>query len=159
MVMPQVGETAPDFEAITETGETVKLSDYHGKRVVLYFYPKADTPGCTTQACTFRDNYQRFCDVDVVVLGASPDTLDEQMAFKQKYDLPFTLLADADHTVADLYGIWGDHKLDFNGTPFEYTGVRRSTFIIDSDGKITYAQFGVDPANNTGEILDVIETD
>ena len=158
MPMPQVGDSAPDFEVKTEAGETIKLSDFRGKRVVLYFYPKADTPGCTTQACTFRDNYQQFRTRDVVVLGASPDTESDQLAFKEKYDLPFTLLADADHTVSDLYGIWGDHSVEFNGKAFEYTGVRRSTFIIDENGTITYSKFGVDPANNTAEILDVLES-
>jgi thioredoxin-dependent peroxiredoxin len=157
MEFPQVGETAPDFTAQTDTGETLKLSDLRGKRVVLYFYPKADTPGCTRQACTIRDNYQRFRDVDVVVLGASPDTVEEQAAFKAKYDLPFTLLADADHELADAYGVWGTHTSNFKGVEYTTTGVRRSTVIIEPDGTVSYAQFGVDATKNPGELLDILE--
>lgn len=157
MAIPAVGEQAPDFAVLNEAGETVKLSDYRGKTVVLYFYPKADTPGCTTQACTFRDNYNKFRDKGVVVLGASPDTPADQAAFKQKYALPFTLLADADHSVAAHYGLWGTHKITFQGVEYTTTGVRRSTFIIDGNGIVTYAKFGVDPANNTAEILEALE--
>jgi len=157
MAFPQVGETAPDFTAQTDTGETLSLSDLRGKRVVLYFYPKADTPGCTRQACTILDNYQRFKDVDVVVLGSSPDTVEEQAAFKTKYDLPFTLLADSDHTLADVYGVWGTHTTSFKGVEHTSTGVRRSTVIIDPDGVVSYAQFGVDATKNPGELLDILE--
>jgi thioredoxin-dependent peroxiredoxin len=157
MAFPQVGETAPDFTAQTDTGETLKLSDLRGKRVVLYFYPKADTPGCTRQACSIRDNYQRFRDVDVVVLGASPDTIEEQAAFKAKYDLPFTLLADPEHELADLYGVWGTHQSTFKGVEYTTTGAKRSTVIIEPDGTVSYAQFGVDATKNPGELLDILE--
>ncbi len=153
MPIPQVGDIAPDFEVASDSGELVRLSDYRGQRVVLYFYPQADTPGCTTQACTFRDNYALFQEKGVVVLGASPDTVEAQANFKRKYNLPFVLLADADKTVANAYGLWGTHKIEYEGVTYEVTGVRRSTFIIDEQGIVTYAKFGVDPANNTAEIL------
>lgn len=157
MAFPQVGHTAPDFTTQTDTGETLTLSALRGKRVILYFYPKADTPGCTRQACAIRDNYQRFRKVDVVVLGASPDTVEEQAAFKAKYDLPFTLLADADHAISELYGLWGDHKSLFKGKEYDWTGTRRSTLIIEADGTVSYSRYDVDPTSNPGELLDILE--
>jgi peroxiredoxin Q/BCP len=144
MAFPEVGAIAPEFEVQTDDGSEVKLSDYRGQKVVLYFYPKADTPGCTVQACTIRDNYGKFQEKGVVVLGASPDTVADQAAFKQKYSLPFILLADADHSLSELYGVW------------EGRGTRRSTLIIDPDGKVSYAQYGVDPTNNTAELLEIL---
>ena len=156
MPMPAVGELAPDFEVETDTGATLRLSDLRGQRVILYFYPQADTPGCTKQACNFRDSFHQFTERGVVVLGASPNTVAEQAAFKQKYNLPFTLLADPDHQLADQYGLWGTHQILYQGVQYETTGVRRSTLIIDPDGRVTYSQFGVDPANNTQEVLDLL---
>lgn len=155
--IPPVGAIAPDFETQTDSGATLKLSDLRGQRVVLYFYPKADTPGCTKQACTIRDNYGAFQAKGITVLGASPDTVEAQAAFKAKYNLPFTLLADPDHKLADLYGLWGTHKIVYEGVEYTTTGVRRSTFIIDEAGIVRYSRFGVDPANNTAEILEMIE--
>ncbi len=157
MNFPQVGETAPDFTTQTDTGDTLILSSLRGKRVVLYFYPQADTPGCTRQACSIRDNYQRFRDVDVVVLGASPDTVEAQAAFKTKYDLPFTLLADPEHALSDLYGVWGTHTGSFKGVEYTTTGTKRSTVIIEPDGVVSYAQFGVDATKNPGELLEILE--
>lgn len=157
MPMPQPGETAPDFEIQTDTGATVRLSDHRGRTIVLYFYPKADTPGCIKQACTFRDNYHLFRQKDVLVWGASPDTVEDQAAFKAKYDLPFTLLADADHALSELYGLWGTHKIVHQGVEYETFGTRRSTLIIGPDGVVTYSQFGVDPTRNTAEILDLLD--
>jgi peroxiredoxin Q/BCP len=157
MPIPAVGETAPLFEAQTDTGDTLRLADLRGKKVVLYFYPKADTPGCTKQACNFRDNYHKFQELGVVVLGASHDTIEEQANFKQKFNLPFTLLADPDHTLAELYGLWGTHKIMHKGVEYTTTGVRRSTFIINPDGVVTTSEFGVDPANNTTEVLDILQ--
>lgn len=153
MPIPQVGDIAPDFEVATDNGDVVRLSDYRGKRVLLYFYPKADTPGCTTQACNIRDSYGKFQELDVVVLGASPDSVEAQADFKRKYKLPFTLLADEAHTVADLYGLYGTHRITYQGIEHVITGVRRSTFIVDEAGIVTLSQFGVDPANNTAEVL------
>jgi peroxiredoxin Q/BCP len=140
----QVGDLAPDFEAKTDSGETVKLSSYRGQRVVLYFYPKDDTPGCTTQACGFRDNYVEIEERDAVVLGVSPDGQASHQKFKSKYDLPFTLLVDEDHTIAELYGVWGEKKM-YGKT---YMGVLRSHFVIDKAGKIIDARVKVRPADS-----------
>src|SRR5215217_1860597 len=103
----KVGDLAPEFSAVTDAGKSVKLSDYRGKRVVLYFYPKDDTPGCTTQACGFRDSYPAIEEKNAVVLGVSPDDEKSHVKFKSKFNLPFTLLVDADHAIADAYGVWG----------------------------------------------------
>jgi peroxiredoxin Q/BCP len=153
-MMLEVGQAAPDFEVLTDDGKTVKLSDYKGQQVVLYFYPAADTPGCTKQACAFRNDYSAFQSKNAAILGASPDTVEAQAAFKQKYNLPFTLLADADHHIADLYGVWGTHRVTTKaGNEIEFTGILRSSFIIGPDGKVTGVFMGVDPANNSQEML------
>jgi peroxiredoxin Q/BCP len=136
-----IGDVAPDFEALTDTGEQVKLSDYRGKRVVLYFYPKDDTPGCTTQACGFRDNYAHIEAHDAIVLGVSPDAQASHQKFKTKYNLPFTLLVDHDHAIADKYGVWGEKSSRGRTT----MGVIRSHFVIDADGKIEDVQVKVSP--------------
>jgi thioredoxin-dependent peroxiredoxin len=156
MPLPSVGDIAPDFETQTDQGKTVKLSDYRGKKVVLYFYPKADTPGCTKQACLFRDNYGEFEKRGVVVVGASFDTVEEQAAFKQKFNLPFTLLADPEHKIAELYGTWGTHTTERNGVETTWEGLRRSTLIIDEKGAVIWSKLGVDAANNTQEVLDAL---
>ncbi len=157
MPFPTLGQTAPDFESLDDSGAPMQLSGYRGQRVVLYFYPKADTPGCTKQACTIRDNYQLFRSQDVTVIGVSPDTVEDQAAFKAKFNLPFTLAADADHAISELYGLWGEHKIIFNGVEHTSHGTRRSTFVIEPDGTISYAQFGVSATDNPGEILDFLE--
>jgi len=126
------GQDAPDFKIVASNGETVKLSDFKGTNVVLYFYPKDMTPGCTTEACDFRDQYQSFSDLNAVVLGVSPDPIDKHQKFIEKYDLPFLLLADEDHYVAELYEVW---KLKKNFGK-EYMGIERSTFLIDKDGTL-----------------------
>ncbi|MBD1379672.1 thioredoxin-dependent thiol peroxidase [Metabacillus arenae] len=128
----EVGQNAPDFELAADNGEKVKLSDLKGRFVVLYFYPKDMTPGCTTQACDFRDLYTSFKELDAVILGVSPDPEVKHQKFKEKHDLPFTLLVDEDHAVAEKYGVW---KLKKNFGK-EYMGIERSTFIIDKEGKI-----------------------
>lgn len=128
----QPGDPAPEFEALTDAGDTFRLSDLKGKTVVLYFYPKADTPGCTKESCSFRDNMARFRRRGVVIVGVSPDKVAKQARFKEKYGLPFTLLADEDHKIAEAYGVW---KLKKNYGR-EYMGIERTTFIIDKDGKI-----------------------
>jgi peroxiredoxin Q/BCP len=144
------GTPAPDFELQSDTGETVKLSDFYGRPVVLYFYPKDDTPGCTTEACEFRDAYDVFRDRGAEVLGVSPDDVRSHEKFKQKYELPFTLLADPSHQVAEQYGVWGERK--FAGK--RYLGITRSTFVIDSDGKVARAMRGIKPAGHATEVLD-----
>jgi len=128
----QVGDTAPDFEAVTDTGKQVKLSDYRGKRVVLYFYPKADTPGCTVEACEFRDGIQAIAKKGAAVIGVSPDKPAAQARFKQKYDLPFTLLADEDKAAAEAYGVWKEKNMYGR----KVMGIERTTFVIGADGKI-----------------------
>ena len=148
--MIEEGKPAPDFELETDDGATVKLSDLRGKPVVLYFYPKDDTPGCTTEACEFRDAYDVFRDRGIEVLGVSPDDAASHEKFKTKYDLPFTLLADPDHAVAEKYGVWGERN--FAGK--KYMGINRSTFIIDRDGNVAHAMMGIKPAGHAARVLE-----
>jgi peroxiredoxin Q/BCP len=138
------GDTAPDFELASETGEKVKLSTFRGKRVVLFFYPKDNTSGCTAQACGFRDNYPAIEEKNAVVLGVSPDNGRSHQKFKTKYNLPFTLLVDADHSVADAYGVWGEKSMYGK----KYMGIIRSHFIIDEVGRIADAQVKVSPTDS-----------
>jgi peroxiredoxin Q/BCP len=144
------GKPAPDFEAQTDSGETVKLSDFRGRPVVLYFYPKDDTPGCTTEACEFRDAYDVYRERGAEVLGISPDNVASHEKFKSKYQLPFTLLADPDHAIAEKYGVWGERK--FAGKT--YMGINRSTFVIDPDGNVASAMLGIKPAGHAQDVLD-----
>jgi thioredoxin-dependent peroxiredoxin len=143
------GKPAPDFELKNDAGETVRLSGLRGKPVVLYFYPKDDTPGCTAQACGIRDVYGEFERAGAVVLGVSPDDEQSHVQFKQKYDLPFTLLADDGHKVADEYGVWAE-KTYMGKT---YWGVDRSTFVIDEDGNVKRALHKVKPDTHADEVL------
>jgi thioredoxin-dependent peroxiredoxin len=131
-MVTRVDEVAPDFELAASNGETVKLSSFRGKNVILYFYPKDMTPGCTTEACDFRDHYESFEGLDVVILGVSPDPISKHEKFIDKYGLPFLLLSDEEHKVAEAYEVW---KLKKNFGK-EYMGIERSTFIIDKDGKL-----------------------
>ncbi|MBY6052095.1 thioredoxin-dependent thiol peroxidase [Cytobacillus firmus] len=149
----EIGKTAPDFELEASNGERVKLSDYRGKNVVLYFYPKDMTPGCTTQACDFRDQHQNFADVNAVVLGVSPDPLSRHEKFIEKHALPFLLLADEDHKVAEAYGVW---KLKKNFGK-EYMGIERSTFIIDQEGKLVKEWRKVKVKDHVEEALEYIK--
>lgn len=130
MMTVQVGQAAPDFTLPNQDGVSVSLSDFKGKHVVLYFYPKDMTPGCTTQACDFRDQYENFSDLNAVIIGISPDPVERHQKFIEKHELPFILLADVDHQVAELYDVW---KLKKNFGK-EYYGIERSTFIIDKEG-------------------------
>src|SRR5262245_41596765 len=145
----KVGDTAPDFELPSDAGETIKLSDFRGKRVVLYFYPKDDTSGCTTQACGFRDNYLQIEESNAVVLGVSPDGIKSHQKFKTKYDLPFILLADQDHKVAEAYGVWGQKSM-YGQT---YEGIIRSHFVIDEQGQIADVQIKVSPTESVERAL------
>jgi peroxiredoxin Q/BCP len=151
----KIGDMAPEFEALTDTGETVRLSDYRGRRVILYFYPKDDTPGCTTQACGFRDNYPTIEERDAVVLGVSPDGVKSHQKFKAKFDLPFTLLVDENHAISEAYGVWGEKTL-FGKT---YMGVIRSHFVIDAAGRIANAHVKVKPDDSVRLALEALETD
>lgn len=144
-----VGDQAPDFAAVTDQGTTLRLQDLRGKRVILYFYPKDDTSGCTTQACGFRDNYLEIEEKNGVVLGVSPDNVASHQKFKTKYNLPFTLLVDADHAIADAYGVWGEKSMYGK----KYMGIIRSHFVIDETGKIADVQYKVSPSDSTKKAL------
>ena len=150
--MIEEGKPAPDFELPTDSGETIKLSALRGKPVVLYFYPTDDTPGCTTQACGIRDAYGEFERAGAVVLGISPDGERSHVKFKDKYELPFTLLADTEHSVAEQYGVWGEKS--FAGK--KYMGVSRSTFVIDADGNVKSVMHNVKPASHADDVLAVL---
>jgi len=145
-------DLAPDFELIDETGQLRRLSEYRGKDVLLYFYPKDDTPGCTTEACSFRDDYSSYEKAGVVILGVSPDSPASHAKFKAKYHLPFTLLADTEHKVCELYGTWGLKKMYGK----EYFGVLRTTFLIGKDGKIKKVFENVKPAEHSAEVLALV---
>ncbi|MGZ4380371.1 MAG: thioredoxin-dependent thiol peroxidase [Gaiellaceae bacterium] len=150
--MVEEGKPAPDFELVSDEGTTVRLSDLRGKPVVLYFYPKDDTPGCTTESCEFRDAYDVFRERGAEILGVSPDGEKSHQKFKSKYGLPFPLLADPDHVAAEAYGVWGEKK--FMGK--KYMGLDRSTFLIDSDGNVAKAMRGIKPAGHASEVLDAL---
>jgi peroxiredoxin Q/BCP len=149
----QVGETAPNFTAVTDEGKTVSLSDYRGKRVVVYFYPADDTPGCTRQACSFRDNFLAIEERNAVVLGISPDSAESHRKFKTKYNLPFTLLVDADHSITDRYGAWGE-KTRPGGE--KYMGVIRSQVIIDENGKVIDTDYNVNADASYAEAMSAL---
>jgi peroxiredoxin Q/BCP len=151
--MPITSDTpAPSFTLPDENGKMVSLADFRGKPVVLYFYPKDDTPGCTTEACNFRDDYKEYTDNGVVILGVSPDTSVSHTKFIQKFHLPFPLLADDGHKVCDLYGAWGPKK--FMGKSYE--GVLRTTFLIDPQGTVIKVWEGVKPDGHSKEVLEAI---
>jgi thioredoxin-dependent peroxiredoxin len=148
----KVGDMAPDFEALTDEGKKVTLSDYRGKRVVLYFYPKDSTPGCTTQACGFRDNYPAIEQRKAIVLGVSPDGVASHQKFKTKQKLPFTLLVDDKHAIAEQYGVWGEKSMYGK----KYMGIIRSHFVIDEKGKIADAQVKVSPTDSVERALEAL---
>ena len=147
--MIEAGTEAPDFTLPDQDGEPVTLSSLRGAPVVLYFYPKADTPGCTTQACGIRDAYGEFEQAGAVVLGVSPDDERSHVKFKEKFDLPFTLLADEEHQVADDYGVWAEKK--YMGKT--YWGVERSTFVIDEAGNVKRVMRKVKPDTHADDVL------
>jgi len=146
------GIPAPDFELLDDTNTLRKLSDYRGKNVVLYFYPEDDTPGCTKEACNFRDDYSAYEKAGIVVLGVSPDNVESHVKFKKKFQLPFSLLADEGHKTCDAYGVWGPKK--FSGK--EYEGVLRTTFLIDVNGNIVKVFEKVRPAEHSAEVLSAL---
>jgi len=147
--MVEEGKPAPDFELPSDAGERVKLSSLRGKPVVLYFYPKDDTPGCTTQACGIRDVYSDFRERGAVVLGVSPDDEASHVRFKEKYSIPFTLLADPEHEVAEEYGVWKER----NRYGKKSMGIERSTFVIDADGNVSKVMRRVKPDTHAADVL------
>jgi peroxiredoxin Q/BCP len=147
------GMPAPEFNLLDDTGARRRLSDFRGKPVVLYFYPKDDTPGCTKEACNFRDDYSMYQKAGVIILGVSPDSVESHIKFKSKFDLPFPLLADDGHKVCEAYGVWGLKK--YMGR--EYKGVLRTTFLIDENGKIVRVFENVRPAEHSAEVLDALK--
>lgn len=141
MAQLKPGDTAPPFELVDQNGKKVKLSDFKGRKLLLYFYPKANTPGCTTQACSVRDAKDDLADMGVAALGISPDPPQQQKKFDEKYGLGFPLLADTDHKVADAYGVWGEKSMYGK----KYEGIIRSSFLIDEEGKISQTWYKVSP--------------
>ena len=152
MIAP--GTDAPDFTLPTDTGEPLRLSALRGRPVVLYFYPKDDTPGCTTQACGIRDSFPRFESAGAVVLGVSPDDVKSHQKFRAKYDLPFALLADTEHAVAEQYGVWKEKSM-YGRT---YWGVERTTFVIDAEGKVAFVFERVKPATHAADVESALAT-
>lgn len=150
--MVEEGKPAPDFELTSDSGESVSLASLKGSPVVLYFYPKDDTPGCTRQACELRDVYSEFRERGAVVLGVSPDDESSHREFKAKYELPFTLLADPDHAVSEEYGVWGERS----GYGKTWMGINRSTFVVGADGTIAKALYGVKPDGHAELVLDAL---
>ena len=148
--MVKQGSAAPAFKTTDANGNTVSLKDYRGQKVVLYFYPKDDTPGCTKEACSFRDSFSKFKKQGIAVLGVSPDSEASHKKFSAKYKLPFTLLADKDRSISEAYGVYGEKK--FMGRT--YMGVHRTTFLIDEKGKIKKVFEKVKPDEHASEVLE-----
>jgi peroxiredoxin Q/BCP len=151
--MVSVGKSAPAFSLETDAGEKLSLKDLKGRPVVLYFYPKDDTPGCTVEACEFRDAFPRFKGTKAVILGISPDSVKSHQKFKEKFDLPFTLLADTDHEIAEKYGVW--QKKSMYGRT--YMGIARTTFVIGPDGKVAKIFEKVKPKGHAEEVEQAID--
>lgn len=151
--MIEPGDLAPDFELPIDDGSLLRLSDLRGNRVVLFFYPRADTPGCTAQACAVRDHQKAFADAGAVVLGISPDPVKDVAAFREKYSLGCRLLADADHAVAEKYGVWKEKKMYGN----TFWGAERSTFLIDEEGRVEEVFRRVKPEEHADQVLAALE--
>ena len=150
--MVEEGSQAPDFELKSDTGETVKLSQFRGRPVVLYFYPRDDTPGCTKEACAFRDSYDDYLARDAVILGVSRDGEESHQKFKSKYDLPFTLLSDPDHMVAEAYGVWAEKSMYGRKS----MGIVRSTFVIAPDGTVARTMRGIKVPGHSDKVLEAL---
>lgn len=149
----QPGDRAPDFALRSDRDETVALQAFRGRKIVLYFYPRDDTPGCTTEACGFRDRWQDVIDAGAVVLGVSPDSVASHARFRDRYELPFPLLADPDHAVALAYGAWGEKSMYGR----RYMGILRTTVIIDETGRIARVFTGVKPKGHADEVLSALK--
>ena len=154
MAKLNMGDMAPDFTATTDSGETLRLSDLRGKRVVIFFYPKDNTPGCTMQACGFRDQYPVIEEKNAVVLGVSGDNAQSHRKFKSKHNLPYTLLVDEDHAVARAYGVWAEKNM----LGIKLGMIERSHFVIDEAGRIVDAQVNVSPTKSAQSALEALDT-
>ena len=152
LTFPEIGKVAPSFNTLDQAGNKIKLSDFKGQKVVLYFYPKAMTPGCTTQACGIRDTEAEFKQANAVILGISPDAPERLQRFVDKQELNFTLLSDEDHSIADKYGVWGLKK--FMGR--EFMGIHRVTFIIDEKGKLAHVMAKVKTKSHHDDVLAIL---
>jgi peroxiredoxin Q/BCP len=150
----KAGDAAPDFSLPDQDGNTVTLSEFQGRKLLVYFYPKADTPGCTTQSCSIRDAQPDFAKLDVAAVGVSPDKPKAQKAFDAKYELGFPLLADTEHTMAEAYGVWGERSMYGR----KYMGINRSSFLIDEGGRILGAWYKVAPAETVAKALGAINS-
>ncbi len=150
--MPAVGEKAPDFELLNQDGETVKLSDFRGQTVILFAYPKADTPGCTTQACGLRDNFPQFQEKDATVIGISPDQPEALKKWIEKIELPYTLVSDPEHKVLEAWGAWGERNMYGN----KYMGVIRSHWVIDPEGVIIDENIKISPKNSIEQAIKIV---
>ena len=148
------GDLAPDFSLLDQHGSTVRLQDFRGRKVLVYFYPEADTPGCTTQSCDLRDHRQDFAGIGVEVVGISPDAPDKQLAFDRKYGLGFPLLADEDHAVAEEWGPWRERTRDEK----TFMGIVRSSFLIDEDGRVQRAWSPVTPEDTVPNAIDALKS-
>ena len=153
MARPKEGEKAPDFTAKDQNGKTVSLSDFKGKKVILYFYPKDDTPGCTAEACSFRDNYQFMLTKGFAVIGVSTDDEKSHKKFETKFNLPFPLIADPDKHIVEAYGVW----VEKNMYGKKYMGTARITFLIDANGIITKVIEKVDTQNSSQQVIDLLQ--
>lgn len=151
--MVSVGDMAPEFTLVSDEGKEVSLVDFRGKKVIVYFYPKADTPGCTKQACAVRDVYPKIETQDTIVIGISPDKPEKLVQFREKYELPFILLSDPDHEVAARYGAWGEKSM-YGKT---YEGIIRSHFAVDTEGKLVDAELEVQPLTTADLVLKLID--
>lgn len=151
--MLNVGDPAPDFALLNDEGNRVKLADYRGQEVVLFFYPKADTPGCTIQACGFRDNYPIIEKAGAVIFGLSPDSPEELAAWRAKMGFPYNLLSDLDHSVAEAYDVWGEKQYGDK----VYTGIIRSHFVVGKDGRVADIQYNVSPQDSVTNALNFLQ--
>ena len=154
MALLQVGDKAPEFELLDQNNNKVSLSNYSGQKLLIYFYPKADTPGCTTQSCSVRDAAEDLSSLNMSAVGISPDQPDKQLKFDEKFNLGFPLLSDPDHEMAEAYGAWGEKK-NYGKT---YMGIIRSSFLVDEEGKIAQAAYGVKPGDTVPKAKAAVET-